>query len=62
LDKIIEKYWAGVSEYVVLKIETAKLSGKLVLEANPAGTNKYYHLYNGSIPSNAIVESKIKNA
>jgi uncharacterized protein (DUF952 family) len=61
LDKIIEKYWAGVSGYVVLKIETAKLSGKLVLEANPGGTNKYYHLYNGSIPLNAIVESKIKN-
>lgn len=62
LDKIIEKYWAGVSEYIVLKIETAKLPGKLVLEANPGGTNKYYHLYNGSIPLSAIVESKIKNA
>jgi uncharacterized protein (DUF952 family) len=62
LDKIIEKYWAGVPEYVVLKIETVKLTGKLVLEANPGGTNKYYHLYNGFIPWNAIVESKIKNA
>jgi uncharacterized protein (DUF952 family) len=61
LDKIIEKYWADAREYVVLKIETAKLSGKLVLEANPGGTNKYYHLYNGSIPVSAIVESKVKN-
>lgn len=61
LDKIVEKYWAGVSEYVILKIETDKLPGKLVLEANPGGTNKYYHLYNGSIPLNAIVESEIKN-
>lgn len=61
LDRIIEKYWAAVSEYVVLKIETAKLKGKLVLEANPGGTNKYYHLYNGSIPLSAVVETKIKN-
>jgi len=57
LDRIIEKYWAGSSEYVVLKIETTKLSGKLVLEANPGGMNKYYHLYNGSIPLSAVVES-----
>jgi len=59
LERIIEKYWASASEYVVLKIETAKLSGKLVLEANPGGTNQYYHLYNGSIPLSAIVESKL---
>jgi uncharacterized protein (DUF952 family) len=59
LDRIIKKYWAGVSEYVILKVETAKLPGKLVLEANPGGTNKYYHLYNGSIPLSAIVESKV---
>lgn len=59
LDKIIEKYWAGASEYVVLKIETAKLSGNLVLEANPGGTNKYYHLYEGSIPLKAIAELKV---
>ncbi len=59
LDKIIKKYWSGASEYIVLKIETAKLSGNLVLEVNPGGTNKYYHLYNGSIPLNAIVELKV---
>ena len=59
LDKIIEKYWADASEYVVLKIETTKLSGNLVLEANPGGTNQYYHLYNGSIPVTAIVESRV---
>lgn len=56
LDQILEKYWGKVSQYVVLKLETAKLSGKLVLEANPGGSNKYYHLYNGSIPKTAIVE------
>lgn len=59
LARIIEKYWSGSAEYVILKVETSKLPGKLVFEANPGGTNKYYHLYNGSIPSKAIVEFKI---
>lgn len=58
LDRILDKYWSTVPEYVVLKLETAKLPGKLVLEANPGGAQKYYHLYNGSIPLSAVVESK----
>ena len=62
LERITAKYWSTVPEYMVLKINTAKLLGKLVLEANPGGTSKYYHLYDGSIPLEAIVESKtIKN-
>lgn len=60
LDKIIEKYWAGASEYVVLKIEVAKLPGNLVFEANPGGTNKCYHLYKGSIPLTAIIEMQVR--
>ncbi|MDP1608967.1 MAG: DUF952 domain-containing protein [Chlamydiales bacterium] len=59
LTRIIEKYWADVCEYIVLKIETAKLPGNLVFEPNPGGMNKYYHLYDGSIPLSAIVESKV---
>lgn len=58
LDRIMGKYWDKVPEYVVLKIDTAKLPGKLVFEANPGGENKYYHLYDGSIPLKAVVESK----
>lgn len=56
LDKILDKYWKDTPGYVVLKIEATKLLGKLVLEANPGGVNKYYHLYNGSIPFEAIVK------
>src|SRR5262245_38716782 len=59
LDKIVGKYWDKVPEYVVLKIDTTKLPGKLVFEANPGGENKYYHLYGGSIPLKAVIESKI---
>lgn len=58
LPGIIAKYWADVPHYVVLKVETSKLSGDLVFEANPGGTNRYYHLYNGSIPLSSIVEVK----
>ena len=62
LDRIIAKYWSEAPEYVLLKLETAKLPGELVLEANPGGTNKYYHLYHGSIPFSAILEVKVKKA
>lgn len=56
LDKIIEKYWKNIPEFIVLKIYTDKIPGKLIYEQNPGGSNKYYHLYNGSIPLNAIFE------
>lgn len=59
LDKIIEKYWSNAPQYVILKVKTKMLEGKLVYEANPGGTNKYYHLYNGRIPLESIVEAKI---
>lgn len=58
LDRIVGKYWDKVPEYVVLTIDTTKLPGKLVFEANPGGENKYYHLYGGSIPLKAVIESK----
>jgi peptide deformylase len=58
LDRIIDKYWNQAATFVVLKIDTQKLHGKMVLEANPGGSNQYYHLYNASIPMNAVVEQK----
>lgn len=59
LTRVIIKYWASSPDFVILKLETKKLPGKLVLEANPGGTTKYYHLYNGSIPLDAVVESHV---
>lgn len=55
VDRIIDKYWKTQSEFVILKVKTDHLPGTLVYEANPGGTNKYYHLYAGSIPLKAIV-------
>ena len=59
LERILGKYWADAPQFVILKIDTTQLKGRLVLEANPGGTTKYYHLYDGSIPVHSIVEAKI---
>ena len=59
LQRIIGKYWADAPQLVILKIDSKKLEGRLVFETNPGGTAKYYHLYDGIIPFNSIVESKI---
>lgn len=58
LNRIIDKYWKDIPEFIVLKIYSDKLPGRLVYEANPDGSNKYYHLYNGSIPLSAVFESR----
>ncbi len=58
LNHVITKYWADAPDFVVLKLETAKLEGNLVYESNPGGNNKYYHLYKGHIPFASIIETK----
>ena len=59
LERIIGKYWADAPQLVILKIDSNKLEGSLVFETNPGGTTQYYHLYDGFIPFNSIVESRI---
>lgn len=59
LERIIDKYWQDQPQFVLLKLDTSKLKGKLQYEANPNGVNQYYHLYNGSIPLDAIVEIEV---
>ncbi len=59
LDKIIKKYWKDESRFVILKMDTNKLKGKLVFETNPGGTSRYFHLYEGYIPFDSIVDGKL---
>ena len=59
LDKIIKKFWKGIATFVLLTVNSKKLPGKLKFESNPGGTNKYYHLYDGSIPNKSITKTKI---
>lgn len=56
LNRIIDKFWAGNPNYVILEVDMPLTTGRLVFEANPGGTNKYYHLYEGSIPMAAVTE------
>lgn len=55
LDHVVQKFWKG-QDYILLKLSTHRLSGRLVYETNPGGTTKYYHLYEGMIPLEAVVE------
>lgn len=56
LAHVIQKFWNGKS-YIVLKLDSKKMSGRLICETNPGGTNQYYHLYEGSIPLDAVIEA-----
>lgn len=58
-ERIIAKYWSDAPQYTVLKIDTGMLQGDMRYEVNEGGTTKYYHLYHGFIPIEAIVESRI---
>ena len=53
---VTQKFW-GRADYYILKVETEKLIGRLVYETNPGGKNRYYHLYDGVIPLESVVES-----
>lgn len=57
VERIIAKFWADAPQVVILKIDVQKLIGRLVFESNPGGSTRYYHLYNGFIPLQSILES-----
>jgi uncharacterized protein (DUF952 family) len=54
VEHVIKKFWKD-SRYLILKLDSKKLKGDLKYETNPGGTTKYYHLYDGSIPLDAVV-------
>ena len=58
LPRIRTKFWAN-KEIAVLTVETSKIEGDLRFETNPGGTTKFYHLYDGTIPLDAIVEVQL---
>jgi uncharacterized protein (DUF952 family) len=55
INHVTEKFWKDKA-YLVLKLDTSKLKGRLVLETNPGGSTRYYHLYEGSIPLDAVAD------
>ena len=57
---VAHKFWNQM-DYTILKLDSKKLVGRLIYETNPGGTTKYYHLYEGSIPLDAVVGVAIVN-
>lgn len=55
LDHVAQKFWNNM-DYIVLKLASKKLVGRLIFETNPGGSTQYYHLYEGSIPLDAVVD------
>lgn len=55
---IVQKFWNNM-DHIVLKLAAKGLIGKLIYETNPGGSNQYYHLYEGNIPLDAVVDVTI---
>lgn len=55
---IVQKFWNNM-DHIVLKLASKKLMGRLIYETNFGGTNKYYHLYDGNIPLEAVKDVTI---
>ena len=56
VERIVNKFWKQEPEYVLITLNPSSLEGNLVYESNPGGKNKYYHLYDGKIPLEAVVD------
>lgn len=53
IEHVLKKFWHA-KDYVIVKLNMKKLVGHLVYETNPGGSTKYYHLYEGKIPLDAV--------
>lgn len=58
MNHVVKKFWNNM-DYIVLKLASKKLVGRLIYERNPGGTNEYYHLYEGNIPLDAVVDVSV---
>lgn len=54
--RVVQKFWSHM-DYVVLKLISRKLPGRLIYEVNAGGNTKFYHLYEGSIPLEAVAST-----
>lgn len=59
VDRIAKKFFSEHAQVVVIQLKTDDLPGRLVKEANPGGTTKYYHLYDGYLPFEAVVSHRM---
>jgi len=59
--KIAKKFFKDQSQVVIIELDRNKLVGRLIKERNPGGETKYFHLYDGHLPFNAIIQTSILN-
>ncbi len=52
---VVQKWFANIP-HAVMRIDSTKLVGKLVLEWDRKHTDKYYHLYDGHVPLEAVID------
>ena len=58
VEYVVHKFWNN-ADHIVLKLASKKLIGHLICEYNSAKTSKFYHLYNGSMPLESVVDVSI---
>ncbi|MEY3432911.1 MAG: hypothetical protein RL131_847 [Bacteroidota bacterium] len=56
VDDIRERFYQGVSDLVLLKIDTEKLTSQLIYEWSPSVQNTFPHVY-GPINLDAVTEA-----
>jgi len=61
LTHIVQEFWNN-KDHIILKLASKKLKGRLVYEVNPGGTTLYYHLYEGNVPLDAVVDISMVRA
>lgn len=59
LERVCAKFWKDIPQYIILKVDPKKFVGTLKYEFNPGGSSKYYHLYDGYIPLEGVIEITI---
>jgi uncharacterized protein (DUF952 family) len=55
LSALVKKQWI-LKHFILLQLATELIPGRFVLETNPGGKDKYYHLYDGYLPLDAITD------
>lgn len=56
VEDIIQRYYKGVENVVVLQIDTEKLTSQLIFEWSPSVQNTFPHVY-GPINLDAVIEA-----
>lgn len=57
--RIAKKFFSKHAQVVVIQIRPDDLPGRLVKEANPGGTIKYFHLYDGYVPFTSVESHRV---